>query len=128
MLRKLGLILSTTLLAIATFAFSAHPAMAATVNVDMGAAGGPPLVFKPNVVTIAPGDTIHFKSAVLGPHNVIFDSVPGGINKDAISYKKYAMTGASFDIKFPDDAPAGTYKYYCTPHRGAGMFGTVMVK
>ncbi|WP_263970912.1 plastocyanin [Leptolyngbya sp. NIES-2104] len=108
---------------------AAAPASADTVNVKMGGAKG--LVFEPAVVTVKPGDTIHFDVGQLPPHNVIFDAakVPGKNADLAASLSHKALEGAkkSFDVAIPADAPAGEYTYYCLPHRGAGMVGKVVV-
>lgn len=36
-----------------------------------------------------------------------------------------ASEGETFEVTFED---AGTYPYYCSPHRGLGMTGTVIVE
>lgn len=36
-----------------------------------------------------------------------------------------ASSGESFEVTFDE---AGTYPYYCSPHRGLGMTGTVVVE
>ena len=127
--QKIGLILSTVLLAIATFAISAAPASASTVEVKMGAASGL-LQFVPSEVTVSPGDTVKFVMNKLGPHNVVFDQTPGGADlAKSLSYDKLLFApGESANVDIPSDAPTGTYSYYCTPHRGAGMAGKIIVQ
>ncbi|WP_424095899.1 plastocyanin [Moorena producens] len=121
MFKKLGLVLASLLLAIATFAMSVAPATAATVEVDMGSTKGFPMQFVPNSVTIARGDTVKWVNKKMFPHNVIFEK-PGA----KYSHKQYAYKpGESFTAKFDK---SGTYNYYCAPHRGAGMKGTVIVQ
>ncbi|AOY81969.1 plastocyanin [Moorena producens JHB] len=121
MFKKLGLVLASLLLAIATFAMSVAPATAATVEVKMGASGNPPLKFVPDSVTISPGDTVKWVNNRMGPHNVIFRG-PGAEK----SHKKFAFKpGESFTATF--DKP-GTYNYVCQPHSGAGMKGEVIVQ
>ena len=45
---------------------------------------------------------------------------------DELSHDALAMMpGEEFDIAFPD---AGVYTYWCGPHKGAGMIGTVTVE
>ncbi|WP_299488562.1 plastocyanin/azurin family copper-binding protein, partial [Acaryochloris sp. IP29b_bin.137] len=44
-----------------------------------------------------------------------------------LSHPAFAMSGG-FDVAFPTDAAPGTYSYYCEPHRGAGMTGTITVQ
>lgn len=127
--RKFGLILSTILLAIATFAVSAAPAFASTVEVKMGADSGL-LQFVPSKVTVSPGDTVKFVMNKLGPHNVVFDKTPGGADlaKSLSAEQLLFAPGESVDVTIPSDAPTGTYSYYCTPHRGAGMVGEIVVQ
>lgn len=36
-----------------------------------------------------------------------------------------ASSGETFEVTFDE---AGTYPYYCSPHRGLGMAGTVIVE
>ncbi len=127
--RHVGLMLSTVVLAIATFAISTSPALAATVEVKMGADNGL-LKFVPSEVTVAPGDTVKFVMNKLGPHNVVFDKTPGGsdLAKSLSANQLLFAPGESVDVSIPGDAPTGTYSYYCTPHRGAGMVGKINVQ
>lgn len=61
------------------------------------------------------------------PHNVVFDedNVPAGVNADAISHEDY-LNGPGEKVTNTFDV-AGTYGYYCEPHQGAGMAGTIIV-
>ena len=62
-----------------------------------------------------------------GPHNVVFDeeAIPGGVSQEAISMDgQLGEEGDSFSKSFD---VAGTYEYYCEPHRGAGMNGKLVV-
>ena len=122
MLKKLGLVLSTILLAMATLALSTAPARAATVEVEMGASNGPPLQFVPNTVTINPGDTVKWVNNKFAPHNVVFE----GSSAEKLSHKQLVFKpGESFTTTF--DKPV-TYSYFCQPHRSAGMVGKVIVQ
>lgn len=48
-----------------------------------------------------------------------------GVNADKLSHEDYLNApGESFSIKLDT---AGTYGYYCEPHQGAGMQGTITV-
>lgn len=127
--KKLGLVLATVVLAIATFVISASPATAATVEVKMGADNGL-LQFVPSDVTVSPGDTVKFVMNKLGPHNVIFDKTPGSADlaKSLSADQLMFAPGETVDVTIPGDAPAGSYSYYCTPHRGAGMVGKITVQ
>jgi|TARA_B100000287_G_scaffold271080_1_gene255245 plastocyanin len=96
--------------------FLALPAWA--VDVQMGYDGG--LVFEPSEVTINAGESIHFVNNMLPPHNVLVE------DHDELGHDALAMMpGEEFDVEFPE---AGDYTFYCGPHKGAGMIGTVHVK
>lgn len=105
-------------------------AWAATYQIKMGADNGL-LAFQPAQLTIQPGDTVEWLNNKLPPHNVVFSSVPNGdkalaekLSHQALVYKP----GDSFRITFGPDFPPGTYTYYCTPHRGAGMVGKIILQ
>jgi plastocyanin len=130
--RRLGLLLSTILLIVASFALSASPAAADTYTVKMGSDTGQ-LKFVPDTLTVKPGDTIQFQMNKLAPHNAVFDAtaIP---NKSATLAKQLSnekllfSPGESYKVTIPGDAPEGTYSYFCQPHRGAGMVGKIIVK
>ncbi|MDJ1182319.1 plastocyanin [Roseofilum casamattae] len=98
------------------------PAAAATVEVKMGADNGM-LSFVPNTIEVSPGDTIKWVNNKLGPHNAMVDGL-AGVSKKQLLFK----AGDSYESAIPDDAAAGTYAFYCEPHRGAGMQGKLIVK
>ena len=123
MAKKLSLFLSSLLLAVIIMVGAISPAQAATVEVKMGADNGM-LAFDPPKVSIKAGDTVKWVNNKLAPHNVVFDSSV----KDAEKYNHKALAfapGESFEVTFDE---AGTYPYYCEPHRGAGMAGTIVVE
>jgi len=95
--------------------FLATPAWA--VDVTMGSNGN--LIFEPSDVTINAGESIHFKNGMLPPHNVIVEDHPEW-SHDALAM----MPDEDFDVTFPE---SGDYTYWCAPHKGAGMIGTVHV-
>ena len=102
-------------LAIVAAFFLALPAYA--VDVQMGFNGN--LVFEPNELTVSAGDTVHFVNNMLPPHNVIVEGRPD------LAHESLAMLpGEEFDITFND---VGDYTYWCAPHKGAGMIGTIHV-
>ena len=95
--------------------FLALPAWA--VDVQMGYDGN--LAFEPSEVTISAGESVHFINNMLPPHNVIVENHP------ELSHEGLAMLpGEDFSVAFPE---AGDYTYWCAPHKGAGMIGTVHV-
>ena len=130
--RRLGLLLSTILLIVASFALSATPAAAETYTIKMGTDKGL-LQFEPSTVTIKPGDTVKWVMNKVPPHNAVFDApkIPGGDKALAkqLSHEKLTFSpGESFETTFPADTQPGTYPFYCQPHRGAGMAGKVIVQ
>ena len=99
---------------IATIFFAA-PVWA--VDVQMGSNGN--LIFEPSDVTIDAGDTIHFVNNMLPPHNIIVEG-RADLSRESLMFNP----GESQDILFAD---AGDYSFFCGPHQGAGMVGTVHV-
>ena len=96
--------------------FIAAPAFA--TDVIMGANAS--LVFDPSDITINAGDTIRFVNEALPPHNVIIEDFPN-LSHDGLAF----ASGESFEITFPD---SGDFNFWCDPHKGAGMTGTIHVK
>merc|ERR1719305_988772 len=100
---------------------------AETKSVKMGSDSGQ-LVFVPDEVKICKGDTVTWVNNKGGPHNVVFDeeAIPSGVSQEAISMDdQLGDEGATFSKKFD---VAGSYAYYCEPHRGAGMNGALVVE
>ncbi len=113
-----------------TWLGTGQAAFAQTYQVKMGADSGM-LAFQPAQLVIKSGDTVEWLNNKLPPHNVIFNTVPNGdkelagqLSQQGLVYK----VGDSFSITFGGDLPPGTYTYYCTPHRGAGMQGKIVVE
>lgn len=111
---------------------------ARTVDVQMlGDATG--YRYAPASVTIQRGDKVRFTLVSGPPHNVVFwpDSIPKGAaaplakgmpkTVDKLTSPYYLKTGDTYVVSF-DGVPAGTYRYYCTPHLLLGMKGTIVVK
>ena len=96
--------------------FIAAPVWA--VDVTMGANGN--LAFSPDEITISAGDTVHFINEALPPHNIIVEG-RADLSREALLF----APGESQDVLFAD---AGDYTYWCGPHKGAGMTGTVHVE
>jgi plastocyanin len=103
------------------------PAYAAeTKVVKMGSDNGQ-LKIEPEKITICKGDSVKWVNNKAGPHNVVFDedAIPSGVDQEAISMTdQLGEEGDSFVMSFAD---VGEYSYYCEPHRGAGMQGTLVV-
>lgn len=98
----------------------AGPAAAKDVQVKMLNKGnGRAMVFSPEVVKIAPGDTVTFVATDKG-HNaeIISTMLPAG----AAPFK--GKMNQNLTVKF---TKPGTYGYKCLPHYGMGMVGAVIV-
>tara|TARA_B100000927_G_C16226521_1_gene373616 strand:+ start:262 stop:603 length:342 start_codon:yes stop_codon:yes gene_type:complete len=94
------------------------PKMAYAVDITMGSNGN--LIFDPSDVTIDAGETIHFVNGMLPPHNIIVEG-RADLSRESLMFSP----GESQDILFAD---AGDYDFFCGPHQGAGMTGTIHVK
>lgn len=94
------------------------PSSDATVTVGPGG----DLRFDPKTLEVDPGATVAFVWDSDG-HTVTVDAQPEGADWTATGQSTegagYAHTH-TFEV-------AGRYDYYCEPHRGAGMVGSVLV-
>ena len=95
--------------------------------------------FEPATVTIRPGDRVRFVVASGAPHNVSFD--PARLPADArralaaampdqiqpLSGKLLLSAGDSYTVTFAGMKP-GRYEFYCMPHVGMQMKGTLVVR
>jgi plastocyanin len=114
------------------------PATGATHDVQMvGDASG--YKFNPASLTIKRGDAVRYTNVSGGPHNVTFwpDSIPAGAQA-ALSANMPGTTAPltgpllvtpnqTYTVSFAN-VPAGTYKFYCTPHLALGMKGGIQVQ
>ena len=97
-----------------------------TKTVKMGSDNGQ-LVFVPDEIKVCKGDSVTWVNNKGGPHNVVFDedAIPSGVDAEKISMDdQLGDEGATHTQKFD---VAGSYSYYCEPHRGAGMVATLTV-
>jgi plastocyanin len=93
--------------------------------------------YVPDRLTVGSNDVIRYHNKSGGPHNVAFwtDSIPKGA-ESAISVTDPMAPLSSKLAVSPDEvlevrlnkAPAGEYKYYCTPHLALGMKARLTVK
>ena len=98
----------------------AAPAAAKDHQVKMlNKGGGRAMVFSPELVRIAPGDTVTFVATDKG-HNaeIISTMLPPG----AAPFK--GKMNQNVTVKF---TKPGVYGYKCLPHYGMGMVGAVIV-
>ena len=113
---RLGTFLAGAVVAIAL----ASPAAAKDHQVRMLNKGnGRPMVFSPEIVKIAPGDTVTFVATDKG-HNA--EIISGMIPAGAAPFK--SKMNQDFTVKF---SKPGVYGYKCLPHYGMGMVGAVVV-
>ncbi|MEM9149475.1 MAG: plastocyanin/azurin family copper-binding protein [Cyanobacteria bacterium P01_F01_bin.3] len=93
------------------------------IIVTMGEDGE--LLYSPEEITVSVGDTVVWDNKS-GAHDVVFGTVPDGVDAEAISEPVLARDpGPAHSVTF--EVP-GTYKYHCTPHKELGMFGSVIVE
>ena len=99
-------------------AFLSTPSLAAEVTIEMlnKDADGNRMVYSQEIAKIEVGDTVTWLPASKG-HNVEMISSPNNMK-----YK--SKNGKEAEITF--DTP-GIYYYWCTPHKGMGMIGLVVV-
>jgi len=119
MVQRLRSLLSACFALLLVLGLGVASVNAATVEVKLGSDSGM-LAFEPSTVTIKAGDTVKFVNNKMAPHNAVFDG------HDELSHSDLAFApGESWEETF---STAGTYDYYCEPHRGAGMVGKVIVE
>lgn len=113
---RIGKFLAGLVLAVAV----ASPAAAKDWQVKMLNKGnGRMMVFSPEVVKIAPGDTVTFVSVDPG-HNA--ESIVGMLPAGAAPFK--GKMNKNLTVKF---TKPGVYGYKCLPHYTMGMVGVVFV-
>jgi pseudoazurin len=98
--------------------FLATPSFAAEVAIEMlnKDANGNKMVFSQEVVKVEAGDTVTWRPSSKG-HNVEMISSP---NKMKFKSKNGKQAKITFETP-------GIYYYWCTPHKGMGMIGLVVV-
>tara|TARA_B100001057_G_C22644409_1_gene869523 strand:- start:390 stop:809 length:420 start_codon:yes stop_codon:yes gene_type:complete len=99
-------------------AFLSTPSFAADISIEMlnKDANGKRMVYSPEVARIDVGDTVTWLPASKG-HNVEMISSPNEMKFKSKNNK---------EAKITFDTP-GIYYYWCTPHKGMGMVGLVVV-
>ena len=95
-------------------------ALGADVTVEMlNKLDGEYMVYSKKIVQVDAGNTVFWKSVDKG-HNVEF--IKGGVPEGVEKFK----SKLSQDTKYTFTVP-GIYAYWCTPHKGMGMIGFVVV-
>ena len=77
------------------------------------------MVYSQKIVNIEVGDSIIWKATTKG-HNVEF--IKGGTPDGVEKFKSKINKDAQYKFEIP-----GIYAYWCTPHKGMGMIGFVVV-
>ena len=101
--------------------FAHHSAFAADQTIEMlNKSGKEYMIYSKKIVNINVGDTVFWKATTPG-HNVEFikgGGAPEGVEKFRSPISK--------DTEYKFETP-GIYAYWCTPHKGMGMIGFVVV-
>ena len=109
-----------TFLFLISFSLFSISVKAADQTVEMlNKLGKEHMVFSKKIVKVDIGDTVFWKATKSG-HNVEFikGGVPAGVDKFRSKLNK--------DTEYKFEIP-GIYAYWCTPHKGMGMIGFVVV-
>ena len=95
--------------------------------------------FEPADLVVAPNDIVVFRVVSGCPHSVVFEGE--GMSAGVRGAFNNALTGRSGDLSSPlltaagsayrlvvPQVPAGTYRFYCLPHRAYDMRGSLRVQ
>ena len=77
------------------------------------------MVYSKKIVKVDIGDTVFWKSTKPG-HNVEF--IKGGVPEGVGKFRSALSKDTEYKFEIP-----GIYAYWCTPHKGMGMIGYVVV-
>ena len=77
------------------------------------------MVYSKKIVNVEVGDTVFWKAKTPG-HNVEF--IKGGAPEGVEKFRTSISKDAQYKFEIP-----GIYAYWCTPHKGMGMIGFVVV-
>ena len=77
------------------------------------------MVYSKKIVKVDIGDTVFWKSTKPGP-NVEF--IKGGVPQGVGKFRSALSKDTEYKFEIP-----GIYAYWCTPHKGMGMIGFVVV-
>ena len=100
--------------------FITQVASAADQTIEMlNKLGKENMVYSQKIVNIEVGDTVFWKSTKPG-HNVEF--IKGGVPEGVGKFRSALSKDTEYKFEIP-----GIYAYWCTPHKGMGMIGFVVV-
>ena len=102
------------------FLLISQSASAADETIEMlNKLGKEHMVYSQKIVNIEVGDTVFWKSTKPG-HNVEF--IKGGVPEGVEKFRSPLSKDSEYKFEIP-----GIYAYWCTPHKGMGMIGFVVV-
>ena len=113
--KLLSLLIILTILSIISVSASAADQTVEMLN----KLGKENMVFSKKIVKVDIGDTVFWKSTKAG-HNVEF--IKNGVPKGVEKFRSKLSKDAEYKFEIP-----GIYAYWCTPHKGMGMVGFVIV-
>ena len=103
-----------------SFLFFTQSASSADQTIEMlNKLGKEHMVYSKKIVKVDIGDTVFWKSTKPG-HNVEF--IKGGVPEGVEKFRSALSKDTEYKFKIP-----GIYAYWCTPHKGMGMIGFVVV-
>ena len=109
----LFLIMSTTL-------FVSVPLLAADQTIEMlNKLEKENMVFSKKIAKVDISDTVFWKATKTG-HNVEF--IKGGVPEGVGKFRSKLSKDTEYKFEIP-----GIYAYWCTPHKGMGMIGFIVV-
>ena len=100
--------------------FFSKSVLASDQTIDMlNKLGKEHMVYSKKIVKIEIGDTVFWKAKTRG-HNVEF--IKGGVPEGVEKFRSPLNKDTEYKFQIP-----GIYAYWCTPHKGMGMIGFVVV-
>ena len=99
---------------------TSQPSFSADQTIEMlNKLGKEHMVYSQKIVNIEVGDSIFWKATTPG-HNVEF--IKGGVPEGVEKFRSKISKDTQYKFEIP-----GIYAYWCTPHKGMGMIGFVVV-
>ena len=100
--------------------FNSQTSFSADQTIEMlNKLGKEHMVYSQKIVNVEVGDTVFWKSTTPG-HNVEF--IKGGVPEGVLKFRSAISKDTEYTFEIP-----GIYAYWCTPHKGMGMIGFVIV-
>lgn len=126
-----GRVIAIVVLALAIGCFSSDPAGTDGTEGDVIISMTSDLAYAPLNATARVGQVVRWENDSNAPHTVTADPELA-VNASSVSLPAGATPFGS-DLIQPGGAfthtftVAGTYRYFCRPHEGAGMIGTIVI-